>query len=132
MMWRPRVVRASGSSSSRSGLRKLSRGFSVARRPSPDASLSGSVVFWTASVEPVSLWNAPRLFLLRESSTTVGRVHCGGSDPLSSLLSRRRGSTLSLSVCLSSISPTPPPLTRTPRSCGSGGSHLVCLHHNPH
>ena len=37
------------------------------------------------------------------------------------------------SVCPSvyRLSLSDPPLTRTPRSCGSGGSPLVCLHHDP-
>ncbi len=35
------------------------------------------------------------------------------------------------SVCQSVVSLTDPPLTRTPRSCGSGGSSLVCLNHDP-
>ena len=71
----------------------------------PVVSSSRSVVFRIASVEPVSfdtLW----LSLLRESSTTVSRVHRRGSDPLSSPVSRRRGSTLSPSVCRLSHRPS--------------------------
>ena len=39
-------------------------------------------------------------------------------------------SPVSLSVYRLSL--TDPPLTRTPSSCGSGGSHLVFLHRDPH
>ncbi len=46
-----------------------------------------------------SLWGTPRLSLLRESSTTVGQVHRGDSDPLSPLFFRRRGFTHSQSIC---------------------------------
>ncbi len=68
--------------------------------------LARSVVFWTASVEPVPLERSTA-FLTAESSTTVGRVHRGVSDPLSSLFSRRQGSTLSLSVYRLSLRPSP-------------------------
>ena len=54
-----------------------------------------------------SLCGTPWLSLLRESSTTVGRVHRGCSDPLSSLFSRRRGFTHSQSVCRVSLRPSP-------------------------
>ena len=87
-----------------------------------------SFIFWTASVEPVPP-GCSTAFLTAESSTTVGRVHCGGSDPLSSLFSRRQGSTVNQSRQFF-VSLTDPPLTRTPRTCASGGSPLVCLNHN--
>ncbi len=77
-----------------------------------------------------SLWGTPRLSLLWESSMTLSRVHRGGSDPLSSLLSQRRGSTLSLRQSVYPLSlplSTDPLLTRTLHSCVSSGSHLVCL-----
>ncbi len=74
-------------------------------------------------------------------STPYGFPYCG------SLLRRLVGSTAGAaisnfsllptsgvypqSVCLCIISLTDLPLTRTPHSCGSGRSPLVCLHHDP-
>ncbi len=60
---RPGVVVSGGVVVSRLGLRKLSRGFSLTRRPLLDASLSRSVILWTASVKLVSI-DALRLSLL--------------------------------------------------------------------
>ena len=105
------------------GPSKLSRGFSSARRPIPDALGSRSVVSWTASVEPV-FFDTLRLSLLQESSTTGIRVHRRGSDPF---ILPRRGSAHSqfvFSLCLYR-----PSSTRTPRSCLSGSS-LACLNRN--
>ncbi len=66
-----------------------------------------------------------------ESSTTAVQVHRRGSNPLSSLSSRRRGSTLTQSRP-SVVYHTDPPVAGTPRSGASDGSSLVCLHRDPH
>ncbi len=87
-LWRPRwchVVASSGCPSRRGrAFTGCLGGFSSARRPSLDTSLSRSVVFWTASVEPVPLERSTA-FLTAKSSTTVGQVLRGSSNPLSSL-----------------------------------------------
>ncbi len=67
-----RVRPGASSGASRSGLRKWSREFSAARRPSLDASFSRSVVLWTASVEPIPT-GRHMAFL------TVGVFYDGGS-----------------------------------------------------
>ncbi len=67
------------------GPSKLSREFSSARCPAPDALVSRLVILWTAPVKPV-LFDTLQLPLLRELSTTVIRVHRRGSDPFSSSL----------------------------------------------
>ena len=121
---RPGVVVSGGVVVSRSGLRKLSRGFSSARRPLLDASLSRSVILWTASVKPVSidaLWLSLLLSLLRR---WVGST-AGAAIPNFSLLPT--SGVYLRSVCLSIVCLSDPPLTRTPRSCVRTGSHLVCL-----
>ncbi len=76
----------------------------------------------------------------RPSGTLHGFPYCrvfyeGGSGPplgqRSSIFSPVPTSWVYLhSVCLS-VCLSDPPLTRTPRSCASGGSPLVCLHHDP-
>ncbi len=99
IVWR-RCTGASGSSSSKSsGLSKLSRGFSLARRPVSDGA-SPSAVHYTLDFPQSS----PSLSTGRstasptsESSTTAVQVHRGGSNPLSFLSSRRQGSTLTQS-----------------------------------
>ena len=100
-------------------------GFSLARRPVLDASLSRSVVFWTASVEPVPL-ERPTAFL------TAGVFYDRGSglprgqqSSIFSLLPTSGVYPQSLSVCLSSLSLYRPSPNK--RSCVSSGSHLVCL-----
>ena len=113
-------------SSSRSGLRKLSRGFSSARRPAPTFSsrLARCLLDCLSQARP------PRM--------PHGFTYCG------SLLRRWVGSTAGAaisnfsllptsgvypqSVCLSSLSD--PSSAATPQSC-LGGSLLVCLNHDP-
>ena len=116
-----------------SGLSKLSRGFLFGssaqlrwRVPLPGPLYSG-LPQPSPSLSPGCSTASPTA----ESSTTVGQVHRGGSNSLSSLLSRRRGSTLTQSR-QSVVYLTNPPLTRTPRSRGSDGSLPVCLHRDPH
>ena len=88
-----------------SGLLKLSRGFSSARHPAPDAPVSWLVIFWTASVEPVS-FDTLQLSLLQESSTTAIRVHRRGSDLFPTLPSEVYPPSVSLSsVDLLPLSP---------------------------
>ncbi len=136
--WCVRVRRAFSSKSP--GLSKLSRGF------------SGWLVAPSLTTHPRSAvryildlpQSSPSLPMERstasptpESSTTVFQVHCGGSNPLSSLsLSRPDVGGLSsispgqsrLSVCL----PDRPFLAGTLRSGASDGSSLVCLHRESH
>ena len=71
-----------------------------------------------------------------EYSTMVFQVHRGGSNPMSSLSSRRRGYTVNQSrlslVCLYVSTLTDPSLAGTPRSIASDRSSPVCLHRDPH
>ncbi len=123
-----------GRASKSSGLHRLSRGFSSARRPVSDGtSLSlASVILWTTSVEPVPLSGTLHIFPYcwvfydggsgpprGQQSSNFSLVPTSGVYPHSVLVS--------LSVYL-----TGPPLAGTPRSGASDGSPLVCLHRDPH
>ncbi len=132
LLWRPRwfvrVVRLSSS-----GLLRLSTGFlfglsAQLRRCVP---LPGPLYSGLPQSSPSLSQGRSTASPSAESSTTVVQVQRGGNNPLSSLLSRRRGSTLTLSR-QSVVYLTDPPITRTPRSHGSGGSFPVCLHRDPH
>ena len=111
----------------------LSRGFSSARRPVSDGA-SPFAVRYTLDFpqsSPVLSPGRSTASPTSESSTTAVQVHRGGSNPLSSLSSRRRGSNLTQSR-LSVVYLTDPPLAGTKRSGASDGSPLVCLHRDPH
>ncbi len=72
--------------------------FSSARRPVLDGvSLRSPVRYFPDCLSRARLPRRPTAFLTAESHTTVGRVHRGGSDPLTSPLSRRRESTFNQS-----------------------------------
>ncbi len=86
-----------------------------------------------SSVEPVSLAGrsmaSPTLSILQRCfrSTAGAAILCPSPQPDAGGPSSISPGPSCLSVYL-----TDPPLTRTPRSRGSGGSPLVCLHRNPH
>ncbi len=127
------VRAASGSSSKSQGLRRLTRGFSSARCPVSDCTSRSTVRYTLDLPQSSSSLSAGRSTAspTTESSTTAVQVHCGGSNPLSFLSSRRRESTLTLSRSVCRLS-NRPSLAGTPRSGASDGSTLVCLHRDPH
>ncbi len=133
-VWRPVrwcVVRVGASKSS--GLSKLSRGFSLARRPVSDGtplSVVRYILDCLSRARP-SLWDAPRPPLLLSLLQRWFRSTVGAAIFYHLLPSRRRGSTLTQSRP-SVVYLTDPPLAGTPRSGASDGSSLVCLHHDPH
>ncbi len=101
-------------SSSSSGLSRLSRGFVFSssaqlRRRVP--SLPGPLYSGLPQSSPSLSLGCSMASPTAESSTTTGQVHPWGSNPLSSLLSRRRGSTLThspgQSVCRLPLRPSP-------------------------
>ena len=143
------------SSSKSSGLHRLSRGFSSARRPVSDG-ISRSVILWTASVElapqghsTASPFWPPELVVTTAVGATrlwLGRMRLpllrtllrwwvrstAGAAILYLLSNPDVGGLPSASPGLSVVSLTDPPLTRTPRPRDNGGSHLVCLQSDPH
>ncbi len=128
-----RMRRPGRCSSKSSGFRWLSRGFSLARRPVSDGTSLPAVRYsldFPQSSPSLSTRHSTAS-PTTESSTTAVHVHRGGSNPLSFLSSRRRGSTLTLSRT-SVVYLTDPSLAGTPRSGASDGSSLVCLHRDSH